>query len=75
MTFSDSPVGSGKTPMKCQSKESLASGHFLAPVLHRRLADQYRQLTALCLYTLGRLSFFFTMAMHRRFTNSSCDSL
>ncbi|MCD9639019.1 hypothetical protein HAX54_023263, partial [Datura stramonium] len=42
MTFGDSLVGSGETPMKHRYKASLASGHYLDPVLHRRFTDRYR---------------------------------
>ncbi|MCE0482043.1 hypothetical protein HAX54_040377, partial [Datura stramonium] len=47
ITFGDSPVGSGETPMERRSKASLSSGHCLDPVLHWRFVDQYRRLTTL----------------------------
>ncbi|MCD9640603.1 hypothetical protein HAX54_026009, partial [Datura stramonium] len=53
MTFGDSPVGSGEMPMEHRSKASLASGHCLDPVLHRRFANQYRRLASLSPVYIG----------------------
>ncbi|MCD7456246.1 hypothetical protein HAX54_031027, partial [Datura stramonium] len=72
MTFGDSLVRSGETLMKYRSKESLASGHCMDPVLHRWLVPQTHRLVVGALWVSS--VFCFTSARHRRFADSSCDS-
>ncbi|MCD9646097.1 hypothetical protein HAX54_035624, partial [Datura stramonium] len=47
MTFGDSSVESGETPMERWSKALFALFHYLDLVLHWGFADQYRQVAAL----------------------------
>ncbi|MCD7462859.1 hypothetical protein HAX54_049538, partial [Datura stramonium] len=48
-----------KTPMKRRSKASLASSHYLDPMLHRRFTDRYRRLTTLSPVHVGSAQFLF----------------
>ncbi|MCE3049798.1 hypothetical protein HAX54_045809, partial [Datura stramonium] len=48
MTFGDSPVGSGETPMERRSNMKLALGQCLDPALHWRFMDRTPYPTRRC---------------------------